>query len=450
MAEHDNNPQTNNPPQTGILVFSRFPVPGETKTRLIPALGSERAARLHRRMGEHAVTVARTAAANEQIAICYTGAKEKNFRAWLGPDLNYYEQFEGTLGRRMSAAFADLFVDGMDAVIGFGTDIPGITPAIVIRARADLATHDIVIGPAADGGYYLIGMKRMHPELFGDLPWGTADVYRQTREICTELGLSVAELPVLHDIDRPEDLELLAGDPDFADCLAGPTLLSVVIPTLNEAENLGRTLTNLKQASDVELIVADGGSQDATAEIATSHGARLLTISGGRAAQLNAGATAATGRQLLFLHADTLLPVDYAERVRAALDTPATVAGAFRFKTDASGFGMRLVEWGTNLRSTLFQTPYGDQGLFMEMRIFGELGGFPPLPIMEDFELVRRLRRRGRIVTLKAEALTSARRWQRLGVLRTFLINQLMIAGYLFGVPNAKLQRLYRGKPAKD
>ena len=193
----------------------------------------------------------------------------------------------------------------------------------------------------------------------------------------------------------------------------------MIVPTLNEAASLGRTLERVRRADGIEIIVADGGSRDATREIAAQAGATVLVTAGGRAAQQNAGAAVAGGRHLLFLHADTLLPDGYAELIRRALDRPATVAGAFRFRTDGAGAAMRLVEWGANIRSALFQWPYGDQGLFMEKRVFDELGGFSPLPIMEDYELVGRLRRRGPVVTLSEAAITSARRWQRLGALRT-------------------------------
>ena len=139
------------------------------------------------------------------------------------------------------------------------------------------------------------------------------------------------------------------------------------------------------------------------------------------------------------------MPDGYAELIRRTLDRPAIVAGAFRFRTDGSGTALRLVEWGANLRSAVFQFPYGDQGLFMERRVFDEIGGFPPLPIMEDYELVRRLRRRGPVVTLNEAAVTSARRWQRLGALRTTARNLAMVAGFRAGVSPERLARFYRG-----
>lgn len=161
---------------------------------------------------------------------------------------------------------------------------------------------------------------------------------------------------------------------------------------------------------------------------------------------MNAGAAAAGGRILLFLHADTLLPSGYGALVRRAMEDPTTVAGAFGFRTDGSGAAIRLAERVANLRSAVLRWPYGDQGLFLEKRVFAEAGGFAPLPIMEDFDLVRRLRRRGPIVTLAEPIRTSARRWERLGVVRTVLRNQLMIAGHLAGVKPERLYRFYYGK----
>ncbi len=220
----------------------------------------------------------------------------------------------------------------------------------------------------------------------------------------------------------------------------------MIIPTLNEATVLGHTLKQLQQANNVEIIVVDGDSQDGTGQIATQFGADLFRVSTGRADQLNKGVENSKGRYLLFLHADTILPHNYDYLIRSALNNPNTVAGAFRFKTDTSSLAMRIVEWGTNFRSTVLQSPYGDQGLFMERRVFDEMGGFSTIPIMEDFELIRRLRRRGIIITLREQAMTSGRRWQQLGTIRTTIINQLMIVGFLLGVPAEKLRYLYRHK----
>ena len=431
-----------------ILLFARYPVAGQAKTRLIPALGPEGAARLHRRMTEHAVAVARTVDADDDTAvtICHTGGSRRDFRAWLGADLLYRRQPRGDLGERLCGALALAFRSGARCALVVGSDVPGVSSAVLHQAVLALDNHDVVLGPAVDGGYYLLGMKHLHSGLFTGVDWGTERVCMQTRDAIGRMGLTVLELPLLSDVDRPSDLDALRSDPRFSDVFTGRSLLSVIIPTLSEAVALSATLDRLKPADGIEIIVSDGGSRDATCDIGAAGGATVLEVAGGRAVQQNAGAAVAKGRQLLFLHADTLLPAGYADRVRWALDNPGTVAGAFRFRTDEPGPAMRVVEWGTNVRSTVLQWPYGDQSLFMEKRVFSEVGGFAPLCVMEDFDLVRRLRRRGRVVTLRETAVTSGRRWRRLGAWRTTLRNQLMIAGFLAGVSPGRLVRWYRGK----
>ena len=431
---------------TELIVFARYPVAGQAKTRLIPALGADGAARLHRRMAEHVVAAARAAGTDDDatVAVHFTGGSRRDFRAWLGTDLFFQRQSGGDLGARLHRAFASAFRSGAKRALAVGSDVPGVSPEFLRRGIRALEDHEIVLGPAADGGYTLLGMKRLHPGMFQGMDWGTERVCAQTRDAIARLGLSVTELPTLRDVDRPQDLDPLRDDERFTDVLTGQPPLSVIIPTLNEATALPATLEHVRRARDVEVIVADGGSEDATCDIATQAGATVVNVPGGRATQQNAGAAKAAGRHLLFLHADTLLPDGYAEMVRQALDTPATVAGAFRFGAGLPHAGMRLVEWGTNIRSAILQRPYGDQGLFLEKRVFSELGGFADLPIMEDFDLVRRLRRRGRIVTLREAAVTSGRRWRKLGVLRTTLYNQCMVAGFLTGVAPDRLARFYR------
>jgi rSAM/selenodomain-associated transferase 2 len=196
----------------------------------------------------------------------------------------------------------------------------------------------------------------------------------------------------------------------------------------------------------VEVIVVDGGSQDDTVQLAQSWGVKVLSAGGDRAGQMNAGALAATGDILLFLHADTCLPTGFDALVRQALNQPKAVAGAFVLRINASLLGLRLIERGVNWRSRWLQMPYGDQAIFLKTEVFHDLGGFPKLPIMEDFELMRHLRRFGRIVIIPTPVLTSGRRWQKLGVLKTTLINQLVIVAYFLGVPPERIVRWYRRK----
>jgi rSAM/selenodomain-associated transferase 2 len=221
-------------------------------------------------------------------------------------------------------------------------------------------------------------------------------------------------------------------------------LLSVIIPTLNEADHIGPLLDQLGRVSDLEIIVVDGGSGDATVAAARRAGARVIETSPGRARQMNQGAAAARGRLLFFLHADSRLPRGFDNLIRQSLAAPGVSAAAFRLAIDAPGAGLRFVEFWANLRSRHLQMPYGDQGLGLTTARFRQAGGFPDLPIMEDFELVRRLRARGRIAILPAGIRTSPRRWRNLGVGRTTLINQTIVCAYLAGVSPQKLARIYR------
>jgi rSAM/selenodomain-associated transferase 2 len=220
--------------------------------------------------------------------------------------------------------------------------------------------------------------------------------------------------------------------------------ISVVIPTLNEADNLAATLASLGNKDKPEIIVADGGSSDATIRIAESFAAKVVTSRAGRSFQQNAGAGAAGGEILLFLHADTRLVSNFAELVRACLDEQGVAAGAFSLSVDMAGQAIRFVEAIANLRSRLLQQPYGDQALFMTRQNFEKSGGFPEIAIMEDFALVGQLRTLGRIKTLSAPAATSGRRWQKLGILRTILINQAIVIGYLLGRSPTSLANWYR------
>lgn len=171
---------------------------------------------------------------------------------------------------------------------------------------------------------------------------------------------------------------------------------------------------------------------------------KVIAANPGRASQMNAGAAVANGDILLFLHADTLLPTNFDTLICLALQDAGTIAGAFELRIDAKLWGLRFIEKMVNARSRLFSLPYGDQAIFLKAIIFHEFGCFPDLLIMEDFELMLRLRREGKITILPASVLTSGRRWQKLGVVKTTLINQLVIIGYFLGVSPDKLVRFYR------
>jgi hypothetical protein len=191
-----------------LIIFTRYPEAGKAKTRLIPALGAEAAAELHRQMTEY--TLAQVKRLQQSLSltveIWFAGGDRIQMQTWLGSDLSYQPQPEGDLGDRMAQAFQTAFDNGVKAAIIIGTDCPELTDVLLTEAFQALQQTDLVLGPATDGGYYLIGLRRSVPELFKTIAWSTDRVFQQTVDIASNLNLSLATLPALTDVDRPDDL----------------------------------------------------------------------------------------------------------------------------------------------------------------------------------------------------------------------------------------------------
>lgn len=224
-------------------------------------------------------------------------------------------------------------------------------------------------------------------------------------------------------------------------------VLSVVIPTLNEEATLPGLLADLsplRGSEDAELVVADGGSGDGTVALAEAAGARVVHAPRGRGSQLRAGAAAAAGEWLLFLHADVRLPWLTSWLLFRAIPSSRRTAAWMQLRIDAPGWRYRIVELGANLRSRYLGLPYGDQGLLVHRSLYDAAGGYDEVPLMEDVQLVRRLRRWGRLRPLPHAVHVSARRWQRDGVLRRMLGNWGILARWMLGASPEALARRYR------
>jgi rSAM/selenodomain-associated transferase 2/rSAM/selenodomain-associated transferase 1 len=404
-------------------------------------------------MTEHLLANARRFTEDQpcDLEVRYEGGNRKQMADWLGAGLLLRPQGEGDLDRRMGKALENAFAVGAERVVLIGTDIPGITSETLKKAFEALRTCELVFGPAMDGGYYLIGMQRKTagramPFVFEDIPWGTGAVLQKTLAAVKRIGLSFTLIDLLQDVDRPEDLSVWQEFGGAVEEISRNDRISIIIPALNEAGHIADTIACAAHGRDVEIIVVDGGSRDGTAEIACSTPARLITTDPSRAGQMNAGAAAATGGILLFLHGDTRLPDGFDGHVRQALARPGVVAGAFELGINADKTSLRIMERVANLRSRFLKKPYGDQALFTTAASFHRVGGFADIPIMEDFELVRRLGSAGRIEILPVPVVTSPRRWLRVGVWKTWLINQLVVVGYYLGISPDRLSRFYRRK----
>src|SRR5207245_3226023 len=208
-----------------------------------------------------------------------------------------------------------------------------------------------------------------------------------------------------------------------------PAALSVVVPTLDEAEAWPGTRAAARPPGVHEVIVVDGGSRDGTRAVARTLADRVLEAPRGRARRMVAGAAAARGEVLVFLHADTRLPAGYAQAVAGALADPAVVGGRFDVRLDAAGLAYRAIGRLISLRSRLTRVATGDQAIFVRRAVFERLGGYPLVPLMEDVALSRAMKRVGRVACLSETVTTSARRWQRPGVARTGLVMWALRAG---------------------
>ena len=221
--------------------------------------------------------------------------------------------------------------------------------------------------------------------------------------------------------------------------------VSIVLPVLEEAPLITRRLCDLRRdAPDAEVIVVDGGSGDATVEQARPLADRVIVSAPGRAVQMNAGAAAATRDILLFLHADTGLPPDALHRITAGITATGRCWGRFDVQFDGRHPLLPVVAVMMNLRSRLSGVATGDQAIFITRTAFDAAGGFPAIPLMEDIALSKRLRRVGRPLCLRARVITSGRRWEANGMLRTIVIMWGLRLGYVLGVPPARLARVWR------
>ncbi|MBD2517794.1 TIGR04282 family arsenosugar biosynthesis glycosyltransferase [Nostoc sp. FACHB-973] len=197
-------------PKQHLIIFTRYPESGKTKTRLIPVLGSLGAANLQRQMTEHTIFQVKElqTVIDISVEVRFAGGDLELMQDWLGLDLVYQCQGEGDLGLRMARSLFEAFQSGAEKAIIIGTDCPGLNAQILATAFDQLHTFDLVLGPAIDGGYYLIGLRQPIPELFANIEWGTAQVFQKTVEIAQKLNLSQVNLTPLADVDRPEDLPI--------------------------------------------------------------------------------------------------------------------------------------------------------------------------------------------------------------------------------------------------
>lgn len=219
-------------------------------------------------------------------------------------------------------------------------------------------------------------------------------------------------------------------------------MVSIIIPAYNEAENIGEVLECLPCNNRSEIIVVDGQSHDRTVEFARKHHVKVISSVKNRAMQMNAGARAAKGDILLFLHADCLLEDGALTAITDHINN-GYIGGCLTQKIRANNILYRIIEISGNIRARVFKVFYGDQAIFAQRDIFFKLGGFDNIPIFEDILFSRKMRRDGRTKALHKKVFTSPRRWEKEGIVKTTLVYWLLSLGYIFNLPYGGLKRIY-------
>ncbi len=229
---------------------------------------------------------------------------------------------------------------------------------------------------------------------------------------------------------------------------------SIIIPVLNEQDLINPLIQHLRTQALIntaEVIVVDANQNGSTINLIHDRKTTCATSEPGRARQMNAGAAIARGEILIFLHADTKLPEDTLKKIAEVLENKQLVAGAFDLAIDSNRLILKYIAVRARLRSRLNRIPYGDQAIFIRRSYFDKIGRFKEMPLMEDIDLMRRIKKDGkRIYILKDRVSTSARRWEREGVIRTTLKNQILVSLYYLGVSPEKLAAYYRNHRTKS
>jgi len=474
---------------TRLVVLARPPRRGATKTRLAARIGDGAAARLARAfLADTWSNVSAWVSSQPDVDLVFAQAGNPEDFPQLLPAATIVRQAEGDLGRRMATLVARALAQ-REQVLLLGTDSPSLPVGHLAAAIAALQRADVVLGPASDGGFWCLGVRGGPAALWGntwldDLAWdvgsmrtdGTLEpmpgstaaatrepapgTMEQVQARLRRMGLTVALAPAWYDVDVEPDLQRLradlAADPERAPMTlallpadgqpGGPTPLSVIIATLDENIALDACLDALRQQpGPLEIIVADGGSRDRSPERAVAAGATVTITTAGRGRQFAAGARLATGDALLFLHSDARLPERGTTLLLEAL-AAGSEAGAFVTRTvadprfpDRAGPLLRLAD----LRSRTTSHPYGDQALFVTRDAYEAVGGFRPLPIMEDLDLSRRLAARAPLARIRAPVVVSGRRMQ-VNPLKAMLLMKLIPPLYRLGVDPSRLARMYR------
>ena len=436
-----------------VIIFTRVPEAGKTKTRMMPHLTPEQCEKLHTCFLQDITGECRKCAAD--LFVCYTPEEgDQKLKKLLGETKGYFPQEGDGLGERMYRGLEQVLGLDYDACLLIGTDIPELKARDLERAFLALEQKDVVFGKTGDGGYYLVGMKRPLREVFSLNAYGHGKVLEETLRDLASCGISVGFTRTLEDMDTPEDLrgyrERMREDSRLKTSRTGHFLarsskISVIIPVYNErawVDRLQRQLLPL--AKECEILFVDGGSTDGTVERIRPE-FTLLHSEKGRGKQMNAGAKASIGDILFFLHCDSELPPRPLEQIRRVMRDYR--AGCFGIAYHSRNFFMFTCRVISNHRIKDRKVMFGDQGIFVDRDVFFQAGMFPEIPIMEDYQFSLTLKKMGvKPGIARKRIYTSDRRYPKgtMEKLRFMWKMNRMRKMYRDGVSPEKLAKMYR------
>ncbi len=406
--------------KNAVIVFTRVPIAGQTKTRMMPYLTGKQCARLHTCfLKDIAEECEKTEA---DLYVYYTPEGKGNaLKEIFGKAAVYRNQEGENLGERMYRAIDHTLSLGYEKCVLIGTDIPEIKREDLQSAFQLLEEKDIVFGPTADGGYYLIGMKQAHAIAFEKQSYGHGSVLECTVAQIENANLEVGYVRKLEDMDTREDLAHFRNRMRNSEALrkteTGKYLMrnskiSIIVPIYNEEKTIVALQEQLRPLQErCEIILVDGGSTDKTLEL-ISPDFRVLHSPKGRANQMNFGAEVSDGDVLFFLHSDSELPKKPLEEIRYVMSKHR--AGCFGIAFHSKNFFMFTCRVISNHRIKDRKVMFGDQGIFVERELFFEAGMFPVLPIMEDYQFSLTLKEMGiKLGMAKHRIYTSDRRFPK-------------------------------------
>lgn len=434
-----------------LLIFLRYPEAGKVKKRLSAEIGPERAAEVYEKLIRRTLGVVcdfKHRSPEVRVILFHTPHDpiEKLKSKFRGP-WEFLPQHGEHLGERMANALRAAFETAAGKAVLIGTDLADIEAKDVEGAFKNVGEKAVVLGPASDGGFYLIGTDRPIDAPFHFSTWGTGEVFSRTAKELEGRGFRIRPAAKKNDVDCKCDLDRLKDNFMFA------SSLSIIIPTLMDPRQLSYFLRYLEDVlwPGDDIVVVRGRDVMEASFHRISPSLAIVGTRKGRGIQQNAGAMLSKGTILFFLHDDTVPPPEFPYLIRSACSDRHAALGCFKLAFWPSNLPLRMISAWANLRTAVFRLPYGDQGLFCRRELFERAGGFGRSYLMEDVDLVRRLRKAGRsegrgdVSMLPVQVYSSPDRYLRKGVLKASLQNHSIFLLSALGCDERMLYRKYYG-----